>query len=351
MAGKFNLSIVKKKPVLIGVGVVGAILITYMIANRGGGNSAASDSGSGTSMGYTDTQVAAASQLAQLQGQLMAQGQDIQGQLALANIAANTQLAMNASDNELQETLAAMSLQASREQLAAEITGMQIQGDIQKMGLQTSYDIQALGIQSQLESMQIQAQRDVLMQDAMLAAQTNMANLSATVSLAGISAQENVARATIDATTQQIKYQNELQLGLANYDLQEKQVEADASKYAAGKSASASKSSSKWGAIASVAGAAIMMFSDINIKTIHGLVKTSDCLDAIRLMPVDYWKYIDGSVPGVELGDKMHVGTYAQDFYRELGCPDWENRNVIDAVDMMGALGGAIKELDRRTRQ
>lgn len=328
---KLNLSVLKKKPVITGAVIIGGGALFYILFLRGGSSQ---ESGGGSSLGYTDMQVAAASEMAVLNQQAMMQGQQIQGQLALAQIAAGSQLAVAETDANLQRDLAAFALQAQQGQIAVELAGIAASQQVEMLGLEKSAEIQTLTVQSQLEGLRVQAERDVYMQAAMANAQIQLGAMSRDVSLAGISAQENIMRHTLDANTQ-------LQLGLGAQSVEKERIGADAAKYSAGKSASAQKSSSKWGAIAGVAMGALALFSDIKLKTIHGCVSTQRCLDAVLNSPIDFWKYLEGE----ELGDEMHVGVYAQDFYRELGCNDWASRDRIHYADMFGAMNGAIKQL------
>lgn len=342
MKNPINLAVIKKKPVVFGSVIIGGGLLFYFLFMRGGEQ----ETQTSATMGYTDTQVAAASQLATYQQQAYLQGQEIQGQLALANISAGNALAVAQTDADVQKTLGAFALENSRLALARDIEGIRSAERVQTYGMDTSAQIAAMQYQTQLAGLQSNNETQVALQQLATQGQVAIAGMASQVSMAGIQAQADISAQTIQATTQQIKYQNELQLGLGAQNVQIKQIEADAAKYASGKQASAQKSGSKWGAIASVAGAAILAFSDIEIKTIHGCVKTSDCLAAIESMPIDFWKYLESA----QLGPEEHVGTYAQEFYRALGCGDWSNRRMIHHVDMFGALSGAIKEIAKVMR-
>lgn len=345
MAKVIDVNVIKKRPVVIGGVILVGGLFFYFLFLRPQPAPAKSDSET-PSVGYTDAQVIAASRMAEYQQQAVLQGQQIQGQIALAQVNAQGELAIANAQVGLQREMGALSLEAQRLSFARDIENIQSTERLGMMGMQTSAQIQQLTLETQLQGLQSQLQRDVAMNQMMTEAQVALGAMQTQVSIAGISAQENISRHALDATTAQIKAANELQLGLGAQNVQIKQIEATTAQYNAKQSSSASKSSSKWGAIGSIAGAAIMAFSDINIKSIHGCVSLDRCLTAIEKMPIDYWVYLDGE----QFGEGMHVGTYAQDFYRELGCPDWNDRKVINHVDMFGALGGAIKALARERK-
>lgn len=338
MASKSGpLAVIKKRPGLTTAVVIGGVALVILFTR--GGSSAAPASGSSQSMGYTDMQVAAASQVAAMQGQLTMQANDIQGQLALANIASSTQLAIAQQDRDMQESMAAFSLQANRDQIGLQLAGLQSAERVQLFGMETSAQIQQMTLQTQLLGMQAQYDRDQEMYRMMTDAQVNMSMIGATVQLAGISAQENIAHHTLDATTQQIKFQNELQLGLAMEETKRTGMATDAQKYGAKQAAK----KDKYGMIGGLIGGVFSLICDIEIKTIEGCVSTAKCLDAVNNSPLDFWRYMDSSITG----GTLHVGTYAQDFYRELGANDWHERKHIEAVDMFGALMGAVKELSK----
>jgi hypothetical protein len=92
-----------------------------------------------------------------------------------------------------------------------------------------------------------------------------------------------------------------------------------------------------WGALI---GAGVGLLSDKRAKDTDGNLPSKKALAAVTRMPVDRWTYKGDRTP--------HVGTYAQNFNRNLGLPQ---RPVIDPVDYFGALTGAVQELDKRTRR
>lgn len=81
-------------------------------------------------------------------------------------------------------------------------------------------------------------------------------------------------------------------------------------------------------------------FSDERLKDKKGPVDDEDALKAITSLPVERWNY--------KGDDTEHVGTMAQDFNRNLGLP---GRPMISTIDYLGALTGAVKALDKRTKR
>lgn len=92
-----------------------------------------------------------------------------------------------------------------------------------------------------------------------------------------------------------------------------------------------------FGALGSVAGAAIMASSE-EYKEDKRPVK--NVLDAVRKMPVEEWTY----KPGIA-DEGRHIGPYAEDFHAATGKGDGKGIPVVDAI---GVALGAIQELDRK---
>lgn len=92
------------------------------------------------------------------------------------------------------------------------------------------------------------------------------------------------------------------------------------------------------GGLGALAGTALSIFSDENVKTNKRPARGA--LRAVERMPVEAWRYKEG----VEDGGQ-HVGTYAQDFKRETGLGDGRSIPVIDAI---GVTMGAVKELSAK---
>lgn len=325
-----DVGVIKKRPVLTGAVIIGGGLIFYLVFLRGNNSSQSSS----PQMGYTDSMLAAGNAVSAGQMEAMLQGQAIQGQIAMAQIQSGNQMAIAQGQQNLEREIAAMGLEAARLGFANEIYGMQ-----------TSADIQKLTIESQLTGLQIGAERDLMMHTASLSAQQNVAEMGRDVQLAGIFAQENISRHTLDASVAMNSLGFQTQIALSAHDVEKERIRADQAKHQASTSASASKSKDKSNLLGSIVGGVFSLFSDIEIKSIEGCVDSNKCLSAVKNMPIDFWRYIEGSIPEDGL---LHAGTYAQDFYREIGARDWNERKQIAVVDYMGALTGAIKALENR---
>ncbi len=92
-----------------------------------------------------------------------------------------------------------------------------------------------------------------------------------------------------------------------------------------------------FGALGSVAGAAIMASS----KTYkEDKSPAKGVLEAVRKMPVEEWTY----KPGIADSDR-HIGPYAEDFKAATGKGDGKSIPIVDAI---GVTLGAIRELDEK---
>jgi hypothetical protein len=309
MSKILSLQVFKKRPLLTtGIVVIGG-LVFYFMFMRG---SDSSSTASGES--YTDANVNSASALANAQNSPAAmQAQQIQGQLAALQIQGANELAQVSAQTNLQRDLAAFALKGAQLDHVRDMYGLQVQEHIETLGIETAAHIQQLQISSELEALKAQTQAQVNLQNIITNGQISLSQQAANVSIAGINAQTELAK--INAGTQ---------------------------KYVAGKQSSASKTSTWVGAAVAIAS----LFCDKHIKSIDKCVNADACLSAIRNMPVDFWHYIEGSEPHNNGDTAQHLNTYAQDFYRELGADDWNDRKKIAVVDYMGALTGAIKALD-----
>lgn len=345
MASAINLNVFKKHPKLsIAIVLIGGIVF-YMLFLRG---SSAPVSQAPAQVGYTDSNVNAASSLAAMQMQAASQGQaaQIAGQLQALQIQGQNDLNLAQNSANLQRDLAAFSLKAAQLDNAATMYGITKQSEIQMYGIQTSADIQKLTISSQLEALKTQANRDLMQQQIMTNGQIALGQQAAAVSLAGINAQEHIAQYSMDTTTNLAQITANTQIASINANVQTAQINADRDKYVAGKQAGASKTSS-W---AGVAVGLLGLFCDRHIKSIDKCVSARACRKAIDEMPVEFWHYIEGSEPHNNGDTAQHLNTYAQDFYRTLGADDWNERKQIAIVDYMGALTGAIKALSKEVR-
>lgn len=323
MAKIINLDVFKKRPFLTtGLVLVGGIII-YMLFFRGG--ETAQSSGQ---LSYTDSNVNAASGLAQQQMAMQGQAQQIQGQLSALQIQGQNDLAVAETNANLQRDLAAFAYQSTQLDNARDLMGIDAQKQVQLAGLETSEHIAALQTSSQLEALKVQAQRDVAQQQILANGQIALGNQAAAVNMAGIQAQTTLAQ-----------YSRDTQLGLASINSNERMSIA--------KTQGETSTTNSW---IGLAGGLISLFCDRHIKSIDGCVDSERCLTAIEKMPVEFWHYIEGSEPFNNGDTTQHMNTYAQDFYRELGADDWNDRKQIAVVDYMGALSGSIKALakDRR---
>lgn len=82
------------------------------------------------------------------------------------------------------------------------------------------------------------------------------------------------------------------------------------------------------------------MMCDRNAKDDFGPADPEQALKAIEAIPYHTWSYKDDGV--------LHVGTFAQDFARELGLP---NETTINHIDLFGALIGSVQALTARVKE
>lgn len=337
-----SMNVIKKRPVLTGAIIIGGGLLFYFMFMR------PSDSGSSRSqsMGYTDTQVYAGSELVALQQQQAQQGAQIQGQLAALQIQGNIALAEASTNANLQRDLAALSLQAAQMDNAVDLAGIAAQRDVQMLGMENSRQIAELQVQGELEALALNVGRDIAVQNMLTQAQVSITGMASQVQMAGISSQERLGRATIDANVAMVGNMLNLQAVFAEQETRREQARIDrdiVNIRETNRTARNASDNALMGDVVSTVGMGLMMMSSIHIKTIDAVVDCNKCLNAIKAMPVDFWRYMDGTTN--EIDSVQHVGTYSQDFYREIGAKDWEKRDAIAVVDYMGALTGAIKAL------
>ena len=132
----------------------------------------------------------------------------------------------------------------------------------------------------------------------------------------------------------------------ADAQVEAAQIGADASVEAAGKSASASKTGSMFGAIGSIAGAAIGL-SDESTK--HTIDTIDDALETLRnLHPVTFfYKEEYSSSP-----ERMHHGFIAQEFQKVVPDATYYDESInklcIDTTDLIGLLVRANQQLETR---
>lgn len=125
----------------------------------------------------------------------------------------------------------------------------------------------------------------------------------------------------------------------ANFNLQNQQM-------------SNSSSSGMWGALGSVAGAAMsagskapwwMAMSDVNAKEDIQPVDGNQALQAIRKIPISKWSYKPGQGDG-----GGHIGPMAQDVNAEVGDQAAPGGKAIDLISMNGIAMAAIQALDKK---
>lgn len=108
----------------------------------------------------------------------------------------------------------------------------------------------------------------------------------------------------------------------------------------------ANDNSAAMGALGSVAGAALMAFSDEEMK--EGVEPASDekALEAVRETPVKTWSY----KPGTEADDggQKHVGPMAQKVAATMGMDVAPEGKMIDLVSMNGVVISAVRALDKK---
>ena len=106
-----------------------------------------------------------------------------------------------------------------------------------------------------------------------------------------------------------------------------------------------SASSSPWGAIGQIGGAAATaIFSDEDLKEDRSPADGESILASFREMPVDDYRYTDEAQEAFQLPERR-TGTMAQDYAEHFGG----DGKVIDMGDALGKLMAAMKALDART--
>lgn len=113
--------------------------------------------------------------------------------------------------------------------------------------------------------------------------------------------------------------------------------------------AAANQDSGLWGALGQAGGAAIMKWSDVNMKEDIEPVDPNKALEAVEKTPVSEWKYKDGSA-GAD-GGKKHVGPMAQDVNATMGEATAPRGRAIDIVSMSGTMMAAIKGLSNKVNR
>lgn len=304
---KFDVTFFKRHPYVTGATVILSGVIFYKIYTGGSSSS-------------STTMVASSGVdplTAQTNSQLALQGQQISGQLQAMGIQAGTQV-----------QLATLQQQSDAMQAALQYQIANLQAGVQTQHDQLSAAVDTAQIQAQLQMQQ--STNATLVNQAQISAQAQIAAINAGIQQAAINAQQQIQ--TTNATTQ---------ASIANA-----QIQANAYMYGSAQQASAAKAASTNSMITTLGIGLLSFFCDVNIKAKIDCVSTSECLDAVRMIPLDKFQYVIGSEPRDNGDSVIHINTYAQSFYNALAVPDWRSRKQIDLVDMMGVILGAIKELD-----
>lgn len=305
---KSPVEVIKKNPgktaLAVGVGVVLLIMLRSTSGDDDSGSTVAT-------MGYSESQVAYASQMAQLQAQQTGQNNQLAAQIQGLNIQSQTAIELAQIDKDVRS-----------EELGTQYQIAQMQSFENIRAMETSEEITKYQLSSQLEGLQATLANQLANQSLFVQGQVKLSEISADVSKTSILQGTELARIN------------------ANENIEMAHINANMQNYAAKKANSSSKASS-W---AGVAIGLISLFCDVKIKNQIKCVSTADCARAIDLVPLDIWTYIDGSVPASNGDTAEHVGTYAQDFYKALGVSDWDKREKIEVVDMLGVMMGALKE-------
>lgn len=306
---EFNLKVIKKHPVATaGVVILAGLVFYFVFSANSSGAPAGTAVVSGGSAGPTQADL---------------QGQQIQGQLAALGLQAQTQV-----------TLANIGAQNDINKMAYQLQIAQLQAGIEAAHDLHEYDLAKFQTNAQLEAIQTQYNASLAQAQINAGTQLQVASLNADLTKFNSAINAQLQQSMIEGNTL-----------IAQYNAQAGVAQAQAYGSAAKAAASASKTSSWAGAIV---GLASIFFCDVNIKSISGCVNSARCLAVVKTIPLDYWKYVEGSTPH-SLGDhSMHVGTYAQSFYCAIGAPDWERRRHINSMDMFGVLIGAIKALEEK---
>ena len=124
-------------------------------------------------------------------------------------------------------------------------------------------------------------------------------------------------------------------------------IQAEAAKAAAAKQASAAKSGATMGAIGSVIGAGLSLFSDESTK--HGILKIDDALRMLRdLKPVQFfYKEEYSSSP-----ERMHYGFIAQEYQKVMPDATYFDESAeklcIGPVELIGLLVRSVQQLENR---
>lgn len=107
--------------------------------------------------------------------------------------------------------------------------------------------------------------------------------------------------------------------------------------------ANQSNDSGIWGALGQVGGAALMKWSDKNMKKDVEPVTDEEALEAVEKTPVSKWSYKDGRGDGGE-----HVGPMAQHVRQTMGEKAAPGGKQIDLITMNGVTMASVAALSRK---
>lgn len=106
-----------------------------------------------------------------------------------------------------------------------------------------------------------------------------------------------------------------------------------------------SNSNNQWAGIGALAGTAMMMMSDENVKKDIKDFDDEKALEGVKKTDIKQWKYDGDKVAGLD--DVEHVGAMAQDLKRNLGSTVSDGKQV-DLISAIGANMAATKALAKK---
>lgn len=100
--------------------------------------------------------------------------------------------------------------------------------------------------------------------------------------------------------------------------------------------------------LGSLAGTAMLAFSDVNMKENIKPVDGAEALAAVQETPVSSWAYKAGTMGASEGGTEKKVGPMAQDLNANMGEDVAPGGKKVDLVSMNGVLMAAVKQLAKK---
>lgn len=113
--------------------------------------------------------------------------------------------------------------------------------------------------------------------------------------------------------------------------------------------AASSSSNAMWSGLGQLGGAAIMKYSDKNMKEDIEPVDPDDALAAVEKTPVSTWRYKPESVAAD--GGQAHTGAMAQDLERNMGGNVAPGGKTVDIISLTGTLMASVKGLAKKVDQ